>query len=366
MRPPSGARGPRRWRLPLLALTLSVATAGRVLHAQLPAPAVSAPARVHLGGYGSLVVSAPRLGDSTRITESSAALLASGTLTPRFAYFAEFDAVSSTRENYAGRQEDRAFEIARLYAEYSISDAARIRIGRFLTPVGQWNESPAEPLTWTAVRPLTTYRPFAKEETGLLLAGTHDLAGHDAGYALYAGATVGRRDSNEVRFARAVGGRVAMELLPGFWIGASGAAVAEIRPFEAEDDSLEAAGGTETETENEVNDQAARGLAGADVRLQVFGMDLLAEAVSLSSSGGQPGQRGAFAQAALPTGVPNVSLVGRAEWYTPPRGSVVRMGTVGAAYRAPGRLTFKLERQLTDSPSPRVARGWFAAVSLLF
>lgn len=367
----------------LMTLALVAVHPSRVVLAQLPAPAVSAPTLVHLGGYGSLVAHAPRLGDSTRISESSLALLASGTLSSRLVYFAELDAVHSSRENYAGRQDDRAFEIARLYAEYTIADAARIRVGRFLTPVGQWNESPAEPVTWTAVRPLTTYRPFAKEVTGLLIAGTHDVSGHDAGYALYAATSTGRNDTNEVRFTRALGGRFAVELLPRFWIGASAAAVAEVRPFQAEDDTEESGAPSEganqlrrglanregdlgTEGDGEVHDQHARGLLGADIRLQMMGVDFLGEAVSLSSNAAGPGQRGAFAQAAVPTGIPDVVAVGRMEWYSPPNGGAIQAGTLGLTYRAPNRLTLKLERQLTNSSSARVARGWYAAVSLLF
>lgn len=367
----------------LLALAVGMLAPVTRVSAQLPAPAVSAPTTVHVGGYGSLVVNAPRLGDSARIAETSAALLVSGTLSPRLAYFAELDAVSSSRENYAGRQDDRAFEIARLYAEFSIADAARIRIGRFLTPVGQWNESPAEPLTWTAERPLTTYRPFAKVATGLLIAGTHEVQGHDAGYAIYAATSAGGHDTNEVRFARAFGGRVAVELLPQLWIGASAAAVTEIRPFEAEDDEPESGAAAEnknhlpgsalalkadaaTQLDTEVRDQRARGLFGADMRLRMMGVEVLAEAVALASNAGAPGQRGAFAQAAVPTGLPNLVTVGRAEWYAPPNGAAVRTSTLGVNYRGLDRLTLKLERQFTDSPSPRVARGWFASVSLLF
>ncbi len=336
-----------------------------IVSAQLPAPAVSAPTLMHLGGYGSLVVRSPRLGDSAHISESSLALLASGTLSARLVYFAELDAVHSSRENYAGRQNDRAFEIARLYAEYTMSDAARIRVGRFLTPVGQWNETPAEPVTLTAVRPLSTYRPFAKEVTGLLVAGTHDISGHDAGYALYAATSPGRNDTNEVRFTRALGGRVAVELLPRFWIGASAAAVAEVRPFEAEDDAEESHDPRE-EDESEVHDQHPRGLLGADIRLRMMGIDILGEAVSLSSNAAGPGQRGAFVQAAAPTGIPDIVAVGRMEWYSPPNGGSIQAGTLGLTYRAPNRLTLKLERQLTNSTSARVARGWYAAVSLLF
>jgi hypothetical protein len=382
------ARGQNRCRLSVVRYTRfallfafllpAMLVSARRAAAQLPAPAASAPVPIHLGGYGSLVANASRLGDSTHISESTIALLASGTLAHRFAYFAEIDGVRSSRENYAGRQDDRAFEVARMYAEYTIADAARIRIGRFLTPVGQWNESPAEPVTWTAVRPLSTYRPFAKEATGLLLAGTRELNGHDAGYALYAAAASGGRDTNEVRFTRAFGARVAVELAPRVWLGVSVASVAEARPFQTEDDAGESTGVDRLlrvarrsldlvdETDGEVRDQHARTLLGADARVQMAGVDVLAEAIALSPAGGLPGQQGAFVQAAIPTGLPSLSLVGRAEWYAPPNGQQVSSGSLGLAYRAPQRLTLKLERQLTDSPSPRVARGWFAGVSLLF
>ncbi len=378
---PAARQGRYGWWFGRLALTPMLLAGPIGAAAQLPAPASSAPVALHVGGYGSLVINTTPLGDSARMSESSVALLVSGTLSPRLAYFAELDAVRSTNENYAGRQDDRALEVARLYGEYTITDAARIRIGRFLTPVGQWNESNAEPVTWAAVRPLSTYRPFAKEATGILLAGSRELLGHDAGYALYAATSAGRRDTNEVRFARALGGRIAVELAPGLWLGGSAAAVAEVRPFATEDDegetgdggapqgvrsSLRALRAAAAESDGEVRDQGARGLFGADLRWRGSGVDLLAEAVSLSSGSGGAGQRGAFAQGAIPSGLRDIYLVAGTELYYPPNGTSLRTGSLGLTYRAPGRLTLKLERQVTASPSQRVARGWFAAVSLLF
>src|SRR2546430_868767 len=79
-----------------------------IVRAQLPAPPASSNAPIHLGGYGSAVVNAPWLDalDKSHLSQSSAAFLVSGTLKQHLAYFAEVDAVSTSRENYAGQTSD--------------------------------------------------------------------------------------------------------------------------------------------------------------------------------------------------------------------------------------------------------------------
>src|SRR5439155_19818115 len=42
----------------------------------------------------------------------------------------------------------------RAYGDFGASDAATLRFGKFLTPVGRWNTIQAEPLTWTTSTPL--------------------------------------------------------------------------------------------------------------------------------------------------------------------------------------------------------------------
>jgi len=352
----------------LLAGLLSIlpAAAG----AQMPAPAVSSPRPLHLGGYGSLAVGYSQVaGDSASfdLAEAAAALLVSGTFGTRLSYFGELDLASRGSENWTGRQDDQALEVERLYAEYVFSDAFRLRAGRFLTPIGQWNENHAEPLTWTTLRPLTTYRPFAKSSTGLMAAGETTFLGRGFGYAAFwAPHAFSDTPSEETTFLNAAGGRVALELLPGTYLGFSGVAFRGSRPGapEVEDgtgggDAEGRAGGEREEDENE------RALMGLDFLTRIQGVELSGEAVWLSESALEPAQKGAFIQGAIPL-VGNVFGVLRAEGYDPVDGDLLWIYNVGANWRLHPRLVVKVERQITDRASARVPDGWFLSISSLF
>lgn len=387
----------RSARLAVTCLAVVVTTEAR---AQLPAPAVSSPEPIHVGGYAGVVVSTPEDPALQRVgvTEGNAALLASGTLFTRFGWFAELDAVRSSRQNFAGRQDERRLDAARVYAEYTLSDALRLRVGRFLTPIGVWNESPAEPLTWTPVRPLTTYRSFAKSATGALVAGDGAVAGHDVGYALYAVGGNWLRDQAEVRFTQAAGARATIELLHGVWLGASGAVLRQVRPRVADDageygigagsssDSTgvvdnsrassnviplprrETVNETEVEFEagdDQLRDRATRGLAGVDLRVRVRGAELLAEGTQLTKLAGERVERGAFVQGVVPVLGP-LFVVGRVERFEPRTGAPSTTTAAGAVVRPVERVALKMERQWSTVPSARTGQGWYASLSLLF
>jgi hypothetical protein len=330
--------------------------------AQLPAPPASSPNRIHAGGYAAVVLRAPEAAplEHGRITEAVIAGLVSGSITPRLTYFVEVEGVSSSHENFTGRQEDEALALERLYAEYTVRDAFRLRVGRFLTPIGQWNELHAEPLTWTSVRPLATYRSFAKSTTGLLAAGEVALGTHDAGYALYA-APLGSHahDPDEVEFARAFGGRAAIALRPGVWLGASAASLRETRPRMVLDDDPQERGDEREE------DARYRYLGGIDARVTAFGVELLAEATYLSSADTVHAERGGFVQVAAPI-VAGFHAVGRVESFSRVAGHTIGGGTIGLTWRGPRGLTLKLERQMVDDRPPAVAHGWFLSASTLF
>jgi hypothetical protein len=361
-----GSRGPRIALVVACALVAGVAPS----RAQLPAPAVSVSDRIHVGGYAGVVFNTPPQPslDKSRITESAASLIVSVLPVTRLAMLAELDAASSTRQNYAGRQDDRRLELERLYAEYTVVDPLRIRVGRFLTPVGQWNENHAEPLTWTSVRPLTTYRSFAKSTTGAMIAGESSLGGHDAGYALYVGGGSWPGERDEVRFTGVLGARAAVEVVPGLWLGGSAAALREARPLtdeeehEPDDDGDES---PEVEDHDHIRDLGTRTLVGGDARFTIGRLEFTGEATLLTPRPGEHAEGGGFAQLVIPAFGP-LYAVGRAERFVTRRGEWSTAGTVGLVLRPRNWMALKFERQLTTSSAPRAATGWFASASVLF
>ena len=360
----------RLWRA---ASTLALGwwfTLATALAAQVPAAPASSASKIQVGGYGSITFSRPSDSTRVRVAEGNLAAIVSGSLTSRVSYLAEFDGVSSSRENYAGRQDDRQLEIARLYAEVSANDLLRLRVGRFLTPIGQWNEIHAEPLTWTAVRPLTTYRSFAKYSTGALVAGQGSILGRDAGYALWAAPGMsgrGEEDEEELEFTGAFGSRAAIELARGLWIGASAAIVRERRPVSSfDDDSLEAPEpGEDDDDEDDAEEREGRALAGFDVTYRRRQFEFRSEIVWLGKSEERPGERSGFVQVAVPL-VSGLHAIARAESVMPLAGARRELWLGGLHWRGPGRWVVKVEHQQAGRSPGAVANGWFLSVSSLF
>lgn len=94
------------------------------------------------------------------------------------AHFLEVDIDGRVRSSYYG-------ELERLYLDYLSSDSITIRIGKFLTPIGIWNEVHADPLTWTVSRPLVTMAGFPEYTTGIQFYGNLAFMDEDFEYAIF-------------------------------------------------------------------------------------------------------------------------------------------------------------------------------------
>lgn len=112
--------------------------------------------------------------------------------------------------------------LERFYVDYIRSDALKIRLGKFLTPVGRWNLIHAAPLTWTTSRPLITEATFPTNTTGGMAYGVLPWGREGVEYSLYA--TPGEEllpESGLDTFKEAIGARVAATLLPNTQFGVS-------------------------------------------------------------------------------------------------------------------------------------------------
>lgn len=339
--------------------------------AQLPAPPVVGTGPFQIGGYASVTLSRPEHPEEVErveIGELAAAVLVWGQIAPRASYLVELDMAKRSSETWTGREASERLVPVRLYLEYSVSDLLRLRAGRFLTPIGQWNERHAEPLTWTPTRPLTTYRPFAKSINGLLAAGEGAVAHHDIGYALFWAPSWDLPHTGEEReesaFVSAVGGRVALELRPGLTFGASAARMRRSRPLEV-DEGVHVEAGEDAEHEEREEDAAYRALLGADLRWATTRLEVTAEGAWLPASEDAVAEGGAFLQTSVRVAGPVWGVV-RGEIYRPVDGRTVRPGYVGATWRAGPHLTVKLGRQLVRRPTNKIPDGWFLSFSSLF
>lgn len=167
-----------------------------------------------LGGYGEAIYADPRGRNwEAGLNALSAVLWWEGNSRWRF-----FSEVELERPLITGQDEDlnedQELILERLHVDYLQSDALKLRVGKFLTPVGRWNIIHAPPLTWTTSRPLITEATFPTNATGAMLYGV--LPWTDAGleYSLYAspGEEIAPEDDLDT-FSEAYGARLASTLL---------------------------------------------------------------------------------------------------------------------------------------------------------
>jgi hypothetical protein len=110
----------------------------------------------------------------------------------------------------------------RLYVDYRASDSASVRAGKFLTPIGRWNQEHSDPQVWTVLRPLISQSAFPSTATGLMLFGSVPLGGQWVDYQAYASDGGEWRPSPHSHpFDRAFGGRLSTALNPALQVGVS-------------------------------------------------------------------------------------------------------------------------------------------------
>lgn len=77
------------------------------------------------------------------------------------------------------------FDLERLYVDYLFDDQLKVRVGKFLTPIGRWNLIHAAPLVWTTSVPLVVQTPFAMHQTGGMAYGDFYALDKPMSYAVY-------------------------------------------------------------------------------------------------------------------------------------------------------------------------------------
>lgn len=107
----------------------------------------------------------------------------------RLRFFSELEVGDAlTAGNGEGLNAGRGyFNLERLYLDYVFKDAFAVRIGKFLTPIGRWNQIHAAPLVWTTSTPLIVDGPFAMHSAGGMVYGNVEAFDRLWGYAVYGG-----------------------------------------------------------------------------------------------------------------------------------------------------------------------------------
>ncbi len=132
---------------------------------------------VNVGGYINLIGKGPRRGDA-ELELDDLSLFLSGRFHRWLQPFVEVEYTGQTlwKENHgAFSPDDGKWVLERAYNDLSVTPDWRLRLGKMLSPVGQWNLIHAAPLVLTTVRPLTTFRNFSVFASGIaFLSASND------------------------------------------------------------------------------------------------------------------------------------------------------------------------------------------------
>jgi hypothetical protein len=308
---------------------------------------------------------------------------------PRFRTVAELqlkDVFVADREHSTGTTQDFAFDVRRLFGDFTIADALHIQAGTFLTPVGRWNLILTPPLTWTTEKPVIVEETFFDETTtGPMLHGALALPRGQLSYALFSQVIGPLEDDPELDPVDHTGGaRIEYALAPGRAIGASYLATDE-------DDDWSHLGGLHflwqqgrVELLGELFYQEGSGLRAPeedepgeddeedeeedDDEDDEDGDDDEDEdpESTAGAARGHTKQWGAYLQ-----GVVNVYgpfyLVGRYEYFDPPRSATpLHLFTPALVYKPLPFMALKVEYRFTDQRNEDNPEGLFASFTTLF
>jgi len=262
-----------------------------------------------------------------------------------FKMFAEIDnqdPLSADDQSLDNGQNFLAIE--RLYFDYTINDSVTFRAGKFLAPIGRWNQIHADPLVWTTSRPLITVNLFPEHITGGMALGNVSIMGQEADYTLYLSkGTDIKPDRAQGQFNEAYGARLNLPLNDNLQVGVS------YSSFE-----VTAKPGS--------NEQ----LLGMDFIWSLDGFEISAETAWRFSSLGSPYNiKGGFIQSVAPL-YGNLFAVGRIESVgNGPQQDATRLGVLGINYRYSRAVSFKAEL-IHGISQPINDSGFLSSVSVLF
>lgn len=138
-----------------------------------------------LGGYLSVQGSNTR-GSPSNLSLQDLSLFLHEDFSPDWHFFTEIELGQPIVFSNSGLTTSNTdLDIERFYVDYNLSSRSTLRLGKFLTPIGRWNQIHADPLVWTVTRPLTTETAFAKNASGIQLYGSWPLKNSAIDYQLF-------------------------------------------------------------------------------------------------------------------------------------------------------------------------------------
>ena len=309
--------------------------------------------RLTLAGYGAVDLVHEEGGPTTLRVESLDLFVIWDPLA-RVHLFSEIDTIDQEDPH----EERRNFLTDRLFGDFAGYDWLNLRVGKFLTPVGRWNQIHARPLVWTTSRPLATELPFDPYVTGAMLFGSRFPRTGTLTYSLY-GQFTNNFDVEPPPQAqdRAVGGRLEYASLGGWSVAGSYLAFTALPGAREAPERGGAAAGDEG---------GWRHLAGLDTLWQRGPLELMGEFAFQEPARGPGRQWGLYLQAVEEV-VRRVYLIQRYEYYDHPAPEpVVNIGVLGLAYKPWPFVVLKGEYLFADRRAEESPPGVKTSFTVLF
>jgi hypothetical protein len=165
-----------------------------------------------IGGYTSADLRVPRT-ESTRLTWNELSMIVTWDKNTRVKFFGELDLEDPASYKHSQGLDFREAYLnpERLYFDVNLNENSNLRIGRFLTPLGRWNQLHASPLVWTASRPLATTELFPSFTSGVQFFGNVSFKERSLDYQIYTAMMNAQPESRgETQYRDAHGARVAI------------------------------------------------------------------------------------------------------------------------------------------------------------
>lgn len=300
---------------------------------------------LRLGGYANAQAAMPRTDPwSFELTDLS--LFLTWDNGSRLHFFSELEAgdVLSAGEHQSLGTKNAHFEFERFYLDTLVNNNLTVRLGKFLTPVGQWNVIHAAPLVWTSSRPVVTEDLFSTHVSGLMLHGSVSVAERQLEYSVY-GDVSDSFDPHRSQdpFENALGAHLRYFLHDTLQIGASFAhfALNERLPVRYY-------------------------LSGLDVAWSYQRFELSSEiAYRASDHGNIKNSWQGFAQSVIPVSR-HWFAVGRYEFFEQQLDKTGQVGLLGLAYRPLPPVVWKLEYRLGTHNEMLAPDGLSTSIAILF
>lgn len=240
----------------------------------------------HIGGYTSVDLRVPRT-ETTRLNWNELSMIVTWDKNTRIKFFGELDLENpASYTRHQGVDFREAFlNPERLYFDVNLNEKANLRIGRFLTPLGRWNQLHASPLVWTASRPLATTELFPSFTSGLQLFGTLPFQARSLDYQVYTATMNAQPESRgETQYKDIRGARVAIN---------------NMFNFTNENAGLNTIGLNISSYRDERPNGPKYHLVGVDFLLEFNRWELSGEAYTRKAAHGQTGGSGVYLQSAF-------------------------------------------------------------------